>query len=211
MADNFRRELIDYLQSNGPTCLATLCQDGRPLSARRLQAAGLPKWDKFILMHVPDIKTSLGAKGEIMLRYETQASWPPLEAIPQLLGAQFLNPEALQELLQIYQTNPNEIQRLAFVADARLSFIAAARLCQRNPLANVGQLTKWRSVYTSNINLATVLNHQELTCVARQGQQPWHREGTFVEAMLEKFALYREYCDFIEIIFSTELPPWSSQ
>jgi hypothetical protein len=208
MADNIRRELIDYLQSNGQTCLATLCQDGRPLNAKRLKAAGQPKWDKFLLMHGAEVKISTGPHGEIMLSPAPAPIriWPSLLKFPAVLDV-VVNPDALHALLMQYQTDSNEILRLAFVGDARLSARVAQDLCRRFPAATVGQLTKWRTVYTSNYSLAAVLGHQELTCIPKQGQLAWHREGTFVEAALEKFELYQQYCDFIEISFHTQLPP----
>lgn len=196
MEVKLRGDLITYLRCNGPTCIAQLAQKDALLSASRIRPL---KWRTFVNQEVPEIEIveRVGEPIMLMLRGPLDLSRfaPMFARISQVLG---IDVTTSTWLLETYISQPAQVVRYAWVGDAALSAYVAARLSERHPTASIGELTDLRKRYTANECLAAVLGGQELSCVPKQGQANWHREGTYVEALLERTLKFREYCELVE-------------
>lgn len=199
MQGDVRGDLISFLQCNGPTCIAQLCQKDALLSAERLRPL---KWRAFVTQQVPEVEVFEQPGQPIVLKLRDAGAAlnltrfiPMFRYINEALGVDIATS---CWLLETYVADPTRVVRYAWVGDAALSAFVAARLCARHPSATIGELTEMRKRYTANEHLASVLGGTELSCVPKQGQSTGHREGTFVEALLERTLQFESYCLWIE-------------
>lgn len=79
-----------------------------------------------------------------------------LESLQRTLAYQFSNPDLAQLALTHRSANADHNERLEFLGDSLLGFIIASSLCEQNPDATEGELSRMRSSLVSKPALAAV-------------------------------------------------------